>query len=953
MKEKLRRSGMDILGEIPWGTYFCQFHNSTHELLEILVPYFKAGLENNEFCIWIISPPLTMGDAIRSMTEVMPDFGRYIEKGQIEFISHDEWYLKDGVFDFNRILRCWGEKLTNALSKGYDCMRVTGDTGWVDKKDWTAFMEYENGHSSEYPIIANCTYSLERCATPEVIAVTAKHQFALVKADGEWKLIESSEHRRAEDVRRKNERMLQDIIDGSPSMIFLKDMEGRFITVNKKMEELVGIPLEKIKGRTDFDIVPKDRADYYREHDRQVRETGKAIQFEEIADSSDGNRVFLANKFPLFDASGQMYGTCSISHDITERKRMEEELKKEKAYLQKLHDTLGEVVLVVNLPERTIEFANAAVEAVFGYSIDECVGHGTEFLHVDAQGYAEFGKKMEEAIRNGNDGLKTEHLLRRKNGEIFPIGVTTSFFRANGITTRLVSVIRDITEQKKAEEARIANQNRISREMIDAIPGIAYIFDEQEQLIRWNKNLESITGYSGEEIKKMHPIDMLHKDYKEIGANKIKESFTAGKAEMEADFLTKDGRRIPYYFTARRFEAEGKQYLVGVCVDVTERKRIEIEQQRIAKLESAGILAGGIAHDFNNLLTGILGSLSLAKELIDSPNKLLKILANAERASLRATGLTQQLLTFAKGGLPVKEAMHIANLLKEAVNFALSGSNVRCEFFIPDGLYPVDIDGGQVSQVISNMTINACQAMPNGGTIGIVCENVNIDRWPVQDIAAGKFLKISVKDSGIGIPREHIKKIFDPYFTTKQTGSGLGLAISYSIIKKHGGNIIVESELGVGSTFHIYLPASQTKLKPPNGSEEVKGHFIHKGKVLVMDDEDIIIEALKDILEHKGHEVDFAKDGAEAIELYKKAKGLNKPYDVLIMDLTIPGGMGGTEALKKLLEIDPHVKAMVSSGYSNDTIMSDFKRYGFRDVIAKPYKASELIEKMTRVLESL
>jgi PAS domain S-box-containing protein len=950
MKERLRNSGIGVLGEVPWGTYFCQFHNSTDELLEILVPYFKAGLEGNEFCVWVVSPPLTAEVAIRSMRAVLPDFDRYIEKGQIELLDHAGWYLKDGVFDLNRVLRNWGEKLTGSLSKGFDGMRVTGDTAWVDKKDWTAFMEYENGHSADYPMIANCTYSLKRCSALDLIEVTAKHQFALVKAESGWKLVESSELRHAEEAIRDNERLLREIMDRSPSMIFIKDMEGRFITINRQMERLIGISREDIKGKTDFDIVPKEMAEYYREHDRQVRETGKAILFEEIDDSSEGKSVFLANKFPLFDSQGRMYGTCSISHDITERKRADTELEREKAYLEKLQNALADFVLAVKLPERTIEFVNAAVETMTGYRIDECIGRTTEFLHVDAQHYAEFGKWMEEVVREGGDVLKTEHIMRRKNGETFPIGVTVSFFRTDGVVTGLVSVIRDITEQKRAEELRIANQNRISREMLDAIPGIVYVFEEQGGLVRWNRNLELITGYDGEEIKNMRPLDLLYEGHRERGAGKTREGFTAGKVESEADLLTRDGRRIPYYFTSRRFEAEGKAYLVGVGVDLTERNRIESERQRTAKIESVGILAGGIAHDFNNLLTGIIANLSLAKESIGSPDTIERILTNAEKAAFRATGLTGQLLTFAKGGLPVKETADIADLIKDAARFALSGSNVKCEFAIPEDHYAVDVDRGQISQVISNLTINAVQAMPKGGVIDIRCENAEVAPGRVPDIAAGKYLRISIKDSGAGIPVEIIKKIFDPYFSTKQTGSGLGLAISYSIVRKHGGTIVAESEPGAGATFHVYLPASQAEVRTACEIEQKLAGHVQRRRILVVDDEDIIRDTIGQILGHKGHDVDFASDGTEAIEMYKKAMALGRPYDLLIMDLTIPGGMGGTAAIGKLLEIDPGVKAIVSSGYSKDPIMSDYRKYGFKDVIAKPYKVSELAETVCRVL---
>jgi PAS domain S-box-containing protein len=383
--------------------------------------------------------------------------------------------------------------------------------------------------------------------------------------------------------------------------------------------------------------------------------------------------------------------------------------------------------------------------------------------------------------------------------------------------------------------------------------------------------------------------------------------------------------------------------------ETDERKTMEEELLKVRKLESLGVLAGGIAHDFNNLLTGILGNISHARILSKSGDKTHKMLGEAEKASVRARDLTQQLLAFSRGGEPIKRTASVVELIRDSAEFALRGSNVNYEYSIPDDLWAVGIDEGQISQVINNLVINANQAMPEGGAIDIRCENVRIGIGNNLALKAGEYVLVAIEDHGCGISKENIQKIFDPYFTTKQKGSGLGLATSYAIIKNHDGLITVESELGRGTTFSIYLPATHEEIQEDEHME-AKG-IRGEGRVLVMDDEEIIRDLVSEILTANGYEVDLTVDGAEAIERYKESVESGNRYCVVIMDLTIPGGMGGDEAIKALLEIDPDCKAIVSSGYSNDPIMADYRRHGFSGVISKPYRAVELSVLVHSVIE--
>ncbi len=383
--------------------------------------------------------------------------------------------------------------------------------------------------------------------------------------------------------------------------------------------------------------------------------------------------------------------------------------------------------------------------------------------------------------------------------------------------------------------------------------------------------------------------------------------------------------------------------------EIAERKKMQSELLRVQKLESLGVLAGGIAHDFNNLLTAILGNTSIAKRRIEPGNDAYERLLEAEKASLRARELTRQLLTFAKGGAPIKRTASITELIKESARFSLRGSKAKCEFSLPEEVWPVEADEAQMSRVINNLIINADQAMPDGGTIHIKAENAVVGSGSGLPIESGMYVKISIRDEGHGIPEELAEKIFDPYFTTKPTGTGLGLSIAYSIVKNHNGFITLESGPGKGTTFYIYLPASREKVM----MQETKAAAVSgKGRVLVMDDEHIVRLAAGFMLRDLGYEAEFAKDGQEAVDLYRKSRELNRPFDTVIIDLTIPGGMGGKETIKMLKQINPGIKAIVSSGYSDDPIMSEYGSYGFQGVVEKPYTIEELGQTLHRVINT-
>jgi len=403
-----------------------------------------------------------------------------------------------------------------------------------------------------------------------------------------------------------------------------------------------------------------------------------------------------------------------------------------------------------------------------------------------------------------------------------------------------------------------------------------------------------------------------------------------------------------HHITARGqlvYDEDGRPLRVnGIVWDITEHRLIEEERLKSHKLESVGTLAGGIAHDFNNLLQGIFGYISMAKRTLDQKDRCLGMLEQAEKALHQSVNLTNQLLTFARGGRPIRRPLDLRPVIENAVTFALSGSRVGHRLKIVDGLAMVSADEGQISQVIQNLVLNADQAMPAGGTVTIAARNVLVplDASP-PGLDKGDYVEILIRDMGIGIPAQYLDRLFDPYFTTKERGSGLGLATSYSIIRNHDGVIEVSSEPGRGSTFRFYLPATDgavqtgARTTPPDEAAPAAG-----GHILVMDDEEVVRRVAAELISSLGYEVDLAEDGAKAIELYESAMNAGRTYDVVILDLTIRGGMGGAEAIQKLQEIDPAAKVVVSSGYSDDTVVSEYQEHGFRAFLKKPYVLGDL-----------
>jgi len=546
--------------------------------------------------------------------------------------------------------------------------------------------------------------------------------------------------------------------------------------------------------------------------------------------------------------------------------------------------------------------------------------------------------------------------LVRRDGTVFWAHLAGSAVLSDGAPEcRLM--ISDITKRKHTDEALERSERhaqktkKLLKLVLDTIPVRLFWKDCNSVYLGCNTLFAQDAGFLiPEEIIGLDDTRMAWNEQAALYRRDDQEVMQSGQPKLHYEEIqtTPDGSQITLLTSKVPLRDEDDRIIgiLGSYEDITKRKWTEEELLKAQKLEALGLLAGGIAHDFNNILMVIMGNINFAIMGLSPEEKAYERLRIAENAALKAKDLTRQFLTFSQGGDPVKSLVAAAPLVTSYGAFAMSGANATIGYAIPDDLWYIEADAGQIGQVLTNILLNADQAMPEGGIIKVQCENVVVGAEDSLPLASGKYVKITIQDRGSGIAQENLSRIFDPYFTTKESGRGLGLASAYAIIKKHAGHIAATSAVGAGTTFTLYILAvarpaplqAETPL-PPVGAK----------KILLMDDDEVVLEVVKDMLEESGHQVALALDGTEALSRYAAARQTAAPFDLVIMDLTIPGGMGGKETIQKLLELDPQARAIVSSGYSQDPVMADYKRYGFKGVIAKPYRLAELQAQFQRI----
>jgi PAS domain S-box-containing protein len=547
--------------------------------------------------------------------------------------------------------------------------------------------------------------------------------------------------------------------------------------------------------------------------------------------------------------------------------------------------------------------------------------------------------KFRSLFENADDAIFLSELL--------PDGTQSNYLIQLNNKSGVVAIGRDLAERKQAEAALRESEERY-RQLVEMSPD-AILLHQQGSIVYANNAAARILRASQPDLLIGLPImDLVHADYWAVAEKRVDKLVRTGLPNpgMEQTWIRRDGSAVDVEVASSIFIYRGEQTFQVIVRDVTQRKLVEQERQKNSRLTSIGRFAGSIAHDFNNILTVILGNLSLARFYLRENEKAADLLVEMEGAANQARELTQRLLTFAHGGKPVKQPVDIRKLLLKAAGQLLEEEQINLNLRIDEELFGVDADEGLLFQALNNLLINAAEAMPGGGEITLQVENVASEAVPSLSLKEGTYVRMTITDEGIGIPRENLVNIFEPFFTTKPDSNGLGLATAYSIIRNHDGVLTVESG-DRGASFHIYLPAILSSCLPPE--QELLPDTGH-GKILVMDDEQALRNILTEMLSVLGYDVETVADGEEAIRLYQMSQDVGVPFDAVILDLTVTNGTGGKETIEKLLAINPDLRAIVSSGYSNDPVMANYRDYGFAGCVPKPYGLEPLAHTLKQIL---
>ena len=739
------------------------------------------------------------------------------------------------------------------------------------------------------------------------------------------------------------------------------DISNGNAVINDRFSEILGYAPGELKPHISFweeKLHPDEKKEVMQAMADHIQGKTPLLNREIRLRHKSGRWIWVLDVGKVFkrDTEGRAVRVLGIHIDITKRKIAEQDLLKERALLLSMINSIPDLIFYKDRQSSYLG-CNRAFEEFIGQRETAIIGK-SDFDLVSPD-FAKICHAEDQAMLELNKPQRSEKWISYPDGRrVLVDTLKTPFTGPDNENLGIIGISRDITRREKIEQ-KLADERELLAVTLRSIGDAVFTTDTDGNIVFLNKMAEELTGWSNEEAQgrpspEIFPIisEQTEQPSSSPVLAVLKNGESSGLSQPVA-LAAKDGSRKTIANSAAPIR-DRNRHLVGVVVvfrDVTHEQILEQEYLKAKKLESVALLAGGLAHDFNNILFAIVGNIELASFLVqDKDEEAATLLANAQKAAGRAEKLTKQLLTFSRGGDPVKDITSLPELIRDSADFILHGSKVVCSYQFADDLWLVDADSGQVGQVIQNMVINAKHAMPGGGTVEIVAANVD-DPSLHPLLEAEYYVSITIHDRGEGIPRDIIDKIFDPYFTTGNGGHGLGLAICHSVITKHAGHLTVESEPGQGTTFTIYLPAL-----PAADTHIISQQYAtlpgDSARVIVMDDEEILLEVVKGLLSNLGHEGIMVTDGEQAISKYLELRDAGTPADIVIMDLTVAGGMGGEEAAARLLELDPEAKIIVASGYSTNPVMAKYQEYGFQAAIAKPFTRQVLDEVIRLVLHA-
>jgi len=760
----------------------------------------------------------------------------------------------------------------------------------------------------------------------------------------------------ADGAQRESEKKYRELVENANSIILKWDNDGRVIYFNEFAEKFFGFSSSEIVGQNLIGTIVPVTESSGRDLVVMIRNIGSNpdayINNENENICKNGKRVWISwNNHALIEADGSKAGILSVGQDITERKRIERELQLSEQRFRSFVENANDIVFALT-PEGNFSYVSPNWTEAFGYGLDETIGKPfAPFVHADdVPRCFEF---MQRAFETGQKQSGVEYRVLCKDGRYLWYKANASLIKdpySESVT--LIGIGRDITELKQYEETLRQSEEKFST-IFHASPDAIILSRLHDGLmLDVNESFTRITGFTVEEVIGKTSIDLGV--WNDVNDRSKLEALIKKHSEVknfEACLITKNSSSLLAQISARTIQLDGVSCLLIILRDITDREYLLSERLKAQKLESISVLAGGIAHNFNNVLTGIIGYISYARKHLEDTSKVSQILESAEKSSYRAAGLARQLLTFSHGSNTPHATVSVDTLVEESVSLFLSGSNVKGTITCTSHQV-INVDSHEINQAFNNIVLNALHAMPDGGTLTVRVDSVKLDENNIYSLKSGNFAKIVFEDSGCGIGKEDLNKVFDPYFTTKDSGTGLGLSTTHSIINKHGGHIDIASEVGQGTCVTILLPSTAEERVDDGNPAEQSGIHLAEASILVMDDEAVIRDLAEELLAGLGYTVTTCANGEEACALYREARDAGKTFSIVILDLSVPNGMGGIETAQQILGLDPQACLIASSGYSHDQALAEYEKYGFCGSIAKPYSNNELARAISRAFQN-
>jgi len=736
--------------------------------------------------------------------------------------------------------------------------------------------------------------------------------------------------------------LYQPVAEGAADYIFVVGPDFRVRYTSPYAAASVNLPPHEVIGKHVRDLFPPQSCQIIEDGLRTVFASGEVLSREEEIELLGKRLCLHTHLTPIRDESGQVSVVLEMCRDIAARRRAEQALRASVASYRAIFNSVSDAIFVHDPDTALILDVNERVRDLYGYEPEELKGRPAGILSTGEHPYDQ--DHAVQLVRQAAAGEPQlfEWKARRKDGRAIWVEVALRPVVLND-QPRVLAVVRDVTERKRTEEALRVSEQRY-RATLESLPVAVHVIDRGLRIILFNKAFRNWCERLGLSLEVDGRVVMESLPFLPERVREEYERVFASGETLTTEERTRIGEH-EYITLTTKVPIEEAGEVVGVITivqDITGERRLQEEMLKAQRLEALNLVAGSIAHDFNNLLTGVLTNLQAAEQQSGEPVKGL--VGEALTAARRACSLVRRLLPFSKGWTLERENVRLEPLLSETAQVALAGSQTRFNCRFPDDLWPVFVDPDHLGQVFQNLLINARQAMGGSGTVEVVGRNVQVVEGAPLPIPAGPYVRLEVRDHGVGIPPGNLPRVFDHFFTTREGGTGLGLAGAYQIVKKHGGHIEVESEVGVGTTFRLYLPAA------PEAATREDPERYSRPRVLLMDDEEVIRRGAKRLLEGENYEVACAGDGAEALEIFQKANQEGRPFDLAILDATVPQGISGPECLERLRELDPQVRAVLCTGHVEASETEEWETLGFNALLRKPFSLEDLTEAIARAL---